>query len=30
MAIVVLLGVYIPAPVGALVRNAAAFVETKP
>jgi hydrogenase-4 component F len=30
MAIVVLLGVYIPPPVGALVRNAAAFVETKP
>jgi hydrogenase-4 component F len=30
MAIVVLLGVYIPAPVGALVRNAAAFVDVKP
>jgi hydrogenase-4 component F len=30
MAIVVLLGVYVPPPVGALVRNAAAFVEAKP
>jgi hydrogenase-4 component F len=30
MAIVVLLGVYLPAPVGALVGNAAAFVELKP
>ena len=30
MAIVVLLGVYIPAPVSGLVRNAAAFVELKP
>jgi hypothetical protein len=30
MAIVVLLGVYLPAPVEALVRNAAAFVEGKP
>lgn len=30
MALVVLLGVYVPAPVGALVRNAASFVEVKP
>ncbi len=30
MAIVVLLGVYLPPPFGALVRNAANFVEVKP
>jgi hydrogenase-4 component F len=30
MAIVLLLGVYVPAPLGALVQNAATFVEVKP
>ena len=30
MAIVVLLGVYLPPPFGALVRNAANFVDVKP
>ncbi len=30
MAVVVLLGVYVPAPLNALLRNAAAFVDVKP
>jgi len=30
MAVVLLLGVYVPAPLGKLVRNAAAFVEVNP
>jgi hydrogenase-4 component F len=30
MAVVLLLGVYVPAPLGTLVRNAATFVEVNP